>query len=58
MNILDQVMRESRKEKKEKEELSKCFQCGSENVIDNTFIRGSRLAGYIKCNECGALSMF
>ena len=58
MNILDQTMKETKKEKKHKEEMSKCFKCGSKDVVDNTFMNGSRLAGTIECNKCGALSMF
>lgn len=58
MNILDQTMKENKKEKKHKEEISKCFQCGSNNVENTTFMNGSRLAGQIKCNKCGALTMF
>ena len=58
MNILDQNIKEIREEKKRKEEKAKCWKCGSRDVVDNTFMRGSRLAGQIKCNKCGALSMF
>ena len=58
MNILEQTIKETKEKKKRKEEISKCFKCGSINVIDNTFMRGSRLAGQIICNECGALTMF
>ncbi len=58
MNVLNQIIKENRENKKMKEEKAKCFKCGSSDVIDNTFMRGSRLAGQIKCNKCGALSMF
>ena len=58
MNILDQTIKEIKKEKKHKEEISKCFKCGSKDVIDNTYMRKSRLAGQIQCNKCGALTMF
>lgn len=58
MEILNQTIKENREKKKWKEEKAKCFKCGSRNVTDNTFMNGSRLAGQIKCNKCGALSMF
>ncbi|MCK4454488.1 hypothetical protein KAU51_04100 [Candidatus Parcubacteria bacterium] len=58
MNILDQTLKEQRQKKKDKKTLSKCWKCGSKDIVDNTFMNGSRLAGQIKCNKCGALSMF
>ena len=58
MNILDQTLKEQKRKKKDKEILSKCFKCGSKDVIDNTYMRGSRMAGRIECNKCGAITMF
>lgn len=58
MNILDQIIKENREKKKIKEEKEKCFKCGSSDVVDNTFMNGSRLAGQIVCNKCGALTMY
>ena len=58
MNILNQTIKEIKNKKEKKKEKSKCFMCGSSNIIDNTFMNGSRLAGQKKCKECGLLIMF
>ncbi len=58
MNILEQTIKEQKNWKKSEKRKAKCFKCGSKDVIDNTFMRGSRLAGQIKCNKCDSLIMF
>ena len=58
MNILEQTIKENREKKKSQKRIEKCFRCGSKDLVDNTFMNGSRLAGQIVCNKCGAVIIF
>jgi hypothetical protein len=54
-DILDKIIKEKEAEAKD-EELAICPDC-KEPMIDNTFMRGSRLAGSMECH-CGYKIMF
>jgi len=51
------ILQQTIKERADKESVLKCPNCGAE-MIDNTFIRGSKLAGGAECSECDCKMFF
>ena len=49
--ILDKVIA-NKEEAAKRKNIALCPKCGNE-MLDNTFMRGSKLAGRLDCQKCG-----